>query len=166
MFSPICSKPPKGMTFRPELFLFSFLFNQISSTFYTVAIELDLMIHHAKSGSSGNLLFQLLQQIVLKGNHPAAFHADQMMMSVSWFAFLSTPHLIAHKTVIKIDPVNQMQLVQQLYCSINSGQPDLRAVRFYQLIYLLGCQVLLRARCDGFQHLQPLVRDLQPLLPQ
>ena len=36
MFIPICSRPPKGMIFRPETLLFSFFFfNEFTSKFYT-----------------------------------------------------------------------------------------------------------------------------------
>ena len=43
MFIPICSRPPKGMIFRPETLLFSFFFfNEITSKFYT-SIQLFLV---------------------------------------------------------------------------------------------------------------------------
>jgi hypothetical protein len=43
MFIPICSRPPKGMIFRPEALLFSFFFfNEITSKFYT-SIQLFLV---------------------------------------------------------------------------------------------------------------------------
>lgn len=75
------------------------------------------MIHNQKSGSIGDPLLRPLRQIIPKRDHPAAFLTNPMMVTMFLFMVRSTPHLITHKIVIKIESVNQMKLIQQLYCS-------------------------------------------------
>ena len=68
------------------------------------------MIQYMKSGRFFDMLFQIIQKIILKRNYLIASFTDQMMMVMPGISVQQMSDLIPHASIPEINPVHQLHI--------------------------------------------------------
>ena len=110
------------------------------------------MIQHMKTGIGFDLCLQILQKIIFKRHHTPTCSADQMMMTVFGVSVKYMTDLIPDTSIIEMNPVDQLNLIQKLQRTVHGRKPHFRIFILHQLKNVFRRQMLPFMFCQGLQN--------------
>jgi hypothetical protein len=108
-------------------------------TFFTVSVQLQLMVGDLEAGLFRNPRLQGFQQIVVEFGHLAAFDTDQVVVAVDFPLCKFVPGA----AVSEFDLVQYLHVGAYLQGSVHGCQSDLRMLFLDDGVHLIRAQVML-----------------------